>query len=93
MAFVEDLSIFLADFGLPVVAGATTGLGILDMPGEYLMDERVINDRHVLLAESSKFGSLSYNSSLTHNGLAYRVKEGPLKVGDGAFCAILLERI
>jgi hypothetical protein len=93
MAFVEDLSIFLADFGLPVVAGANTGLGILDMPGEYVLNERAINNHHVLMAESSKFGAVSYGDSMTVEGLSYSVREGPLKLGDGAFCAILLEEI
>ena len=93
MAFVEDLSIFLGDFGLPVVAGANSGLGILDMPGEYVLNDRAINNHHVLMTESLKFGGLSYNDSLTVNGLMYRVREGPLKLSDGAFCAILLERI
>jgi len=93
MAFVEDLSIFLEDFGLPVVAGANTGLGILDMPGEYVLNERVINNHHVLMTESLKFGAVSYGDSMTVEGLSYCVREGPLKLGDGAFCAILLERI
>jgi hypothetical protein len=93
MAFVEDLSIFLADFGLPVVAGANSGLGILDMPGEYVLNDRVINNHHVLMAESLKFGGLSYGDSLTVDGLSYRVREGPLKLSDGAFCAILLEQL
>jgi hypothetical protein len=30
---------------------------------------------------------------MTVDGLPYRVREGPLKLGDGAFCAILLEFI
>jgi hypothetical protein len=91
MAFVEDLSIFLADFGKPVVAGAQAGLGILDMPGEYVLGDRVINNQHVLTAEASKFGGLSYGDSLTVDGQPYAVKEGPLSLADGAFCAILLE--
>lgn len=93
MAFVEDLSIFLADFGLPVVAGPNTGLGILDMPGEYVLNDRAINNHHVLMAESAKFGELSYDDTMTVDGLSYRVREGPLKLGDGAFCAILLEAL
>lgn len=93
MAFVEDLSIFLSDFGRPVIAGAQTGLGILDMPGEYVLGDRVINNQHVLTAEASKFGGLSYGDSLTVDGQPYAVKEGPLSLADGAFCAILLEII
>jgi hypothetical protein len=45
------------------------------------------------MAESLKFGAVSYGDSMTVEGLSYRVREGPLKLGDGAFCAILLEQI
>ena len=34
MALLEDATIFLQDFGVPVNSGLVTGLGILDMPGE-----------------------------------------------------------
>ena len=94
MAFVEDPADFLADFGVTVTAGATTGLGILDMPGEYIgPDGRIITTEYVLRAETSKFGTLEYNDSLTVNSESYTVRETPLMVDDGAFCLVLLSKI
>lgn len=92
MAFVEDPTVFLEDFGVPVTAGAVSGLGILDMPGEYVADDRVITNEYVLRAETSKFGTLTYNDNVTVNGLAYTVREAPLMVDDGVFCLVLLTK-
>ena len=38
MALTENLDVFLADFGVSVTAGAVSGLGILDLPGELVGD-------------------------------------------------------
>lgn len=92
MAIVEDPSFFLADFGLVVSSGLVSGLGILDMPGEYVADDRVITTEYLLRTETSKFGSLKYNDSITVDGLPYTVREEPLKVDDGVFCLVLLTR-
>ena len=90
MAWTEDPTDFLADFGVPVVAGAVEGLGIFDTPGEYVADGRVITNEYLLRAETSKFGSLVYNDSITVDGLNYTVREAPLMVDDGVFCLVLL---
>jgi hypothetical protein len=90
MAIVEDPADFLADFGVTVTQGATEGLGILDMPGDYVADGRVITTDYVLRAEASKFGGVSYGDSMTVDGTVYTVREAPLLVDDGVFCLILL---
>ena len=90
MAFVEDPTDFLEDFGVTVTTGAVTGLGILDMPGEYVADSRVITNEYLLRAETSKFGTLTYGDSLTVDGTLYTVREAPLMVDDGVFCLVLL---
>jgi hypothetical protein len=92
MAWTEDPTDFLVDFGVTVTASGTTGLGILDMPGEYLHNERVITNEYLLRAETSKFGTLSYNDSIAVEGVAYTVREQPLKVDDGTFCLVLLTK-
>jgi hypothetical protein len=48
MAFTEDLSIFLADFGVSCTAGAVTALGILDMPGQVISDGMVLTTDYTL---------------------------------------------
>jgi hypothetical protein len=90
MAWVEDPTDFLEDFGVSVTAGVVTGLGILDMPGEYVADGRVITNEYLLRAETSKFGTLTYGDTVTVDGSQYTVREAPLMVDDGVFCLLLL---
>lgn len=92
MAWTEDPSDFLEDFGVTVTANGTTGLGILDMPGEYVADGRVITNEYQLRAEVSKFGGLTYGDSVTVAGDAYTVREAPLVADDGVFCVMLLTK-
>lgn len=92
MAFVEDLTAFLRDFGVPVTAGAVSGLGILDAPGEYVADGRVITNEYVLKVEASKFGGLTYDDAISVSGASYSVREAPLLVDDGVFCLLLLTK-
>ena len=68
---LDDPAIYLADFGVDVVAGATTGLGILDMPSEVIIDNQIITTDYALTCEASKFGDLLYGSQITVNGAAY----------------------
>lgn len=75
-----------------VTAGTVTGRGFLRMPSEYVHNERVITDEYVLQAETALFGTLGYNDSITVEGVAYTVREQPLKVDDGTFCLVLLTR-
>jgi len=93
MAWTEDPTDFLDDFGVTVTANGTTGLGILDMPGEYVADGRVITNEYLLRAEASKFGSVTYGDSMTVAGVAYEVREAPLLVDDGVFCLVLLTKL
>lgn len=90
--FTEDLSIFLADFGSPVVANGVNGLGIYDAPGKYIGENDRISVEHVVMCLSSQFGNLLYEQPITVNGLSFKVRENrPL--GDGSFCKILLTRL
>ena len=93
MAWTEDPTDFLEDFGVSVTANGTTGLGILDMPGEYVADGRVITNEYLLRIETSKFGSIGYGDSMTVAGVAYQVREAPLLVDDGVFCLVLLTKV
>lgn len=87
----DDASLFLSDFGVDVVAGSTTGLGILDMPTELIVDGQVLSTDYILTCESSKFGNLLYGSAITVNGAAYTVRSAAL-VSDGVFTQLSLQR-
>ena len=91
MTFTEDLSVFLADFGVSVTAGAVSGSGLLDMPGELIADGMVITTDYSLRCEASKFGSLAYGTSITVDSLTYTVRENRL-IEDGKFCLISLQK-
>jgi hypothetical protein len=92
MAWTEDPTDFLQDFGVTVTAGAVEGLGILDMPGEYVADGRVITTEYLLRCQVSKFGELAYGDSVTVDGVSYTVREQPLRIDDGVFCLVLLTK-
>lgn len=87
----EDPDIFLADFGVSVAAGAVSGVGILDMPGEAILDGMVISTDYRVRCLASEFGSLAWGASITVNGTAYTVREVRL-VDDGVFCEITLQK-
>ena len=89
MALSENLSAFLGDFGVSCTSGATTALGILDMPGQILADGMVISTDYQLTAKASDFGGLKYNDAITVDGVAYTVRETRL-IDDDRMCEVSL---
>ena len=92
MAFSEDLDLFLADFGVAVVSGAITGLGILDMPSEIVADGVVLTTDYKVTVKTSQFGGLIYGAGVTVDGVNYQVREA-MKVDDGSFTELMLIRV
>jgi hypothetical protein len=91
MALTEDLGMFLADFGLTCVAGATQAIGILDTPSQVISDGMVLTTDYTLTTRSSDFGSLVRGDSITVGGTAFTVRETML-IDDGAFVQIALQK-
>ena len=91
MAFTEDLSVFLssADFAVPVTAGSTTGLGILDMPSEIIADGVVLTTDYKLTCESSKFENLLHGDVVAVDGVNYTVRSANL-IDDGSVVELML---
>ena len=91
MAFAEDLSIFLStsDFAVSVVAGAISGLGILDMPSEIIADGVVLTTDYKLTCESSKFENLLHGDVIAVDGVNYTVRSANL-IDDGSFVELML---
>lgn len=92
MALTEDLSVFLNDFGVSVTAGAVSGVGILDMPGQLIADGMVISTDYTLTTRTIDFGNLIYGASVTVNGSIYTVRDNRL-LDDGGFCEISLQKV
>lgn len=92
MAFTENLEEFLADFGVSCSAGAVSALGILDMPGQVLMDGAVVNTDYTLTAKASDFGDLLYSDAIVVDGDLYTVRE-VLLLADGRMMQAGLQRV
>lgn len=92
MAFTEDLSLFLSDFGVTVTSGGVTGSGILDMPTQVIADGMVLTTEYRLTTKTSEFGGLLYGAAITVDGVNYQVREA-MKIDDGEFSELMLTRL
>lgn len=92
MAFTEDLDLFLIDFGVPVTAGAVSGIGVLDMPSEVVANGMILMTDYRLTVKASQFGGLLYGDNVTVQNAAYQVRETRL-LDDGAFAEISLHKL
>jgi hypothetical protein len=94
MAFAEDLSVFLADFGVACSAGAVSFVGIVDQPDEILELARAgAVSRQYELTYRSDAVTLTRGGAVTVAGVAYQVREAPRQVDDGAFSRALLTKV
>ena len=87
----ESLSGFLYDFGVSCTSGATTALGILDMPSQIIANDMVLSTDYMLTARASDFGNLVYGDAITVASVAYTVRETRL-IDDGSFVEIALQK-
>ena len=94
MAFAEDLSVFLDlnGFGVPVVAGAVSGVGILDQNSELILGGEITIIDYLLTVPTATFGSLGYGDAITVDGASYKVETQPQRFDDGTFCRVPLVR-
>jgi len=90
MAITEDPTLYLSDHGVSITAGAVSGLGIFDQPGELALGGEIMMIDYVIRCEASKFGTLSYGDAVTVDGVAYTVENKPTPVDDGVFVIVPL---
>jgi hypothetical protein len=90
--FTEDLSVFLNldGFGVPVVAGAVSGAGILDQNSEIILGGELTIIDYLLTVPTATFGALTYGDLVTVDGVSYKVETQPQRFDDGAFCRVPL---
>lgn len=88
-----DPDLLLADFGLSVTAGAVSGIGILDQNSELTLSGQVVMIDYALTCRTALFGLLQYGAAITVDGEPYKVIHEPLRLADGVFCVIPLERL
>ena len=93
MAFTETLNTFLNDFGVTVVIGATTVLGIEDAAGVLVLENEqmpgVQATVRTLLIRTDQKGALVPGSTLTVNSVS-RTVISILPFEDGAFTLLHL---
>jgi hypothetical protein len=90
--FTEDLSVFLDlnGFGVPVTAGAVSGVGILDQNSEIILGGELTVIDYLLTVPTATFGSLGYGSVITVDGTGYKCETQPQRFDDGSFCRVAL---
>lgn len=86
-----ETDVFLKDFGLPVVWGSRSGLGILDAPSEIIAGGMVLTTDYQLTIKTSDFPGLLRGETLTVNGTAYMVREAR-QIDDGVFSNVFLSQ-
>jgi hypothetical protein len=95
MAFTEDLSVFLDldGFGVPVTAGAVSGVGILDVNSELIFNEEVNVIEYMLTVATTLFGNIGYGSTVIVDGQTYKAATAPMRFDGGALCRIELIKV
>lgn len=91
--FAEDLSAFMADFGVPCTAGSASFLGIFDQPASVigLGHAEVVSAEYSLVAQATDVAAVKSGNTVMVNGTAFKVRE-KLPEGDGAFVRLTLSK-
>lgn len=92
MAFTENLSVFLADFGVAVTCGSYSGLGIIDMPSEIIAGGMVLTTDYQLTVKTADFPVLNRGDAMTIATVAYTVREAR-QADDGKFTNVFLSKV
>jgi len=83
----------LADFGSSVTAGAVVCLGVMDRASQIIMNDQVVTVDYALTVRTDQFGWLQYGNYVQHEGLTYKLQHEPLRLADGRFCVLVLEKV
>lgn len=92
---IQEISddFLLSDFGSSVTAGAVVGLGVMDRASQIVMNDQVVTVDYAITARTDQFGGLQYGAQVVHEGLTYKLQHEPLRLADGRFCVMVLEKV
>ena len=92
MAFEEDLTAFLDldGFGVPVTAGAVSGVGILSLESELGVGGEITFIGCTVTVPTATFGGLSHGNAIAVDGVTYKVAMQPQRFDGGVFCRVPL---
>lgn len=88
---IETPSVFMQEFGVPVVFGAYSTTGVLDSPDEDVVTGHSVSRQYLLTYESVKLPGLRNGSAITVSGISYSVLSTHA-VDDGIFSSARLSR-
>jgi hypothetical protein len=80
--FEEDLSVYLTDFGIDVVANGQTDKAIFDAPDQDVVGGMQLITEYQITYPSSQFGFIKKGMSVQANGLNFVAKETK-RIADG----------
>lgn len=86
------MSAFFQDFAVPAVAGTLTAQVIFDAPDENVMGQRVQSAEYTITFPTGALGNLIYNTAVTVNGVAYKVRQCH-QIEDGQLQRATLEAV
>lgn len=89
--FAEDLSAFIADFGVTATFGALTAQVILDMPDQSILGDLQLTTDYSMTFVSTDLSGLKHGSAITVDGAAYTVREVS-RLDDGRFLKAALKK-
>ena len=92
LSFTEDLDAFFdtPGFTVPVVFGATTGVGYFESPTEIIADGVVLTTDYAVVVKTSDFSTVTNgDSAMTVDGSSYTVRE-PMLLDDGKIMRVML---
>jgi len=92
MALEEDLTAFLDldGFGVPVTAGAVSGVGILSLESELGFGGEITFIGCTVTVPTATFGGLGNGNAIAVDGVNYKVAMQPQRFDGGVFCRVPL---
>ena len=85
---------FEAVGGVPITAGAISGVGVYKKNHEMIFEDNMMILEHAVRATTDQFGHLDYGDSLVvfdangSNGVTFKVDKKPMQINDGMVCMI-----
>lgn len=90
----DDPAAYLADFGVPCVAGAVSFPGILSAADDVIeLPRAAVHSRSYELVYRTAAVLLVRGGALTVDGAAFTVREPPRQVDDGVFSVAILSKV
>ena len=92
MALTEDLSAFLADFGVPASSRDSVAVVILDAPDANIMGDRIQTTNYQITFRAADFPTLEHGDPIDVDGNPFSVITVS-NVDDGAFKTAALQKV